>query len=129
MVKLTILQSPCWEWQNIFWLSNYRFYQLLYETIMIIIINNKTLNQELLSIRLLDWLMINNIKHLLRTIKHLFIILLIFLLIYDTKVSLCYIHEAIVSLFHVLSRGQYPIFIFILSAVLSFRLRLKITKG
>ena len=47
--------------------------------------------------------MINNIKHLLRTIKQLFMILLIFLLIYDTKVSLCYIHEAIVSLFHILS--------------------------
>ena len=43
--------------------------------------------------------MINNIKHLLRTIKHLFMILLLFLLLYDTKVSLCYIHEAIVSLF------------------------------
>ena len=49
--------------------------------------------------------MINNIKHLLRTIKHLFMILLIFLLIYDTKVSLCYIHEAYHLFFHVLTTG------------------------
>ena len=73
--------------------------------------------------------MINNIKHLLRTIKQLFMILLIFLLIYDTKVSLCYIHEAIVSHFYDLSRGLYPIFTFILSVVLLFRPKLILTLG
>ena len=73
--------------------------------------------------------MINNIKHLLRTIKHLFMILLIFLLLYDTEALKCYIHEAIVSLLIQKSTGLYPPELLILSGVTELRLNVILTLG
>ena len=55
--------------------------------------------------------------------------LLIFLLIYDTKVSLCYIHEAIVSLLTQKSTGLYPPELLILSGVTKLRPNLILTLG
>ena len=59
--------------------------------------------------------MINNIKHLLRTIKQIFMILLIFLLLYDTKVSIMLHTWSLSSLFSCSKHGatSYRAFYFI----------------